>query len=470
MKNFTQFLFTLFLLTIAGHSIAQKQYNAIYSGIPWFDDRGEIVSAHAAGIIKDGGRYYMFGEKHSDTSNAFAGFNCYSSADLYNWKFERIALPPQDSGRLGPNRVGERVKVMKCPKTGEYIMLMHTDDLGYKDQCTGYATASKITGPYTFRGPLLFNGKPIRKWDMGTFQDTDGAGYLLLHSGEIYRLSNDYKSAVEQVIKDMSPECESPAILKKNGVYFWLGSYRTSWERNDNFYLTATSLKGPWTAHGPFAPVGSLTWNSQTTFVLPVTSGKDTTFMFMGDRWSYPRQASAATYVWQPFYIHDTSLYIPQYMDAWEFMPGYNMTIPMMMPGNNVAVNDKKAVGFTGQWQHQAGTNNAIASTSDEKGATVSIRFTGHRVWFYGPCGPTGGYAQVSISKNNGKVVCQAMVDMYSLNQSKNGLRFLSPLFPLGNYTLTITVMGEHSKWSDKKRSDYGSKGNNVTISQVMVN
>ena len=97
--------------------------------------------------MKDGSRYYLFGEKHSDTSNAFAGFTCYSSHDLYNWKFERVALPVQPSGKLGPNRVGERVKVMKCPTTGEYVMYMHVDTLGYKDQFVGYATANSITGP-----------------------------------------------------------------------------------------------------------------------------------------------------------------------------------------------------------------------------------------------------------------------------------------------------------------------------------
>lgn len=66
-----------------------------------------------------------FGEYESDESNAFPGFGCYSSTDLVNWRFERIVLPVQKDGILGPDRVGERVKVMKCPKTGEYVMLMH---------------------------------------------------------------------------------------------------------------------------------------------------------------------------------------------------------------------------------------------------------------------------------------------------------------------------------------------------------
>lgn len=341
-------VFLFFILAVAYPAKAQKTgtYNAIYSGTPWFDDQGNVVSAHGGGIIKDNGKYYLFGEKHTDSSNAFAGFNCYSSTDLYNWKFESVALPVQDTGELGPNRVGERVKVMKCPKTGEYIMYMHADDMGYKDQFIGYATAKNVAGPYTFKGFLPFNGKPIRKWDIGAFQDTDGSGYVLVHSGEIYRLSDDYKSITEQVIRDMSPECESPAVFKKGGVYFWLGSHRTSWERNDNFYLTATSLKGPWAAHGIFAPAGTLTWNSQTTFVLPITGAKDTTFMFMGDRWSYPLQASAATYVWQPIMVSSNTISIPIYVDAWQVNPltGAAKAVAMSYKANG----NKTAITYQG--------------------------------------------------------------------------------------------------------------------------
>jgi len=112
--NFFKPIITLFFVLINVFFLtAQKQhgYPAIYSGIPWYDQNGEAVSAHGANIIKDNGKFYLFGEKHYDDNAAFAGFNCYSSADLYNWKFESIALPVQKTGKLGPNRIGERPKV-----------------------------------------------------------------------------------------------------------------------------------------------------------------------------------------------------------------------------------------------------------------------------------------------------------------------------------------------------------------------
>jgi hypothetical protein len=225
-------------------------YDAIHSGTPWVDQRGLPVSAHGAGVVKEGDTYYLFGEAHRDMTNAFAGFNCYSSRDLVNWRFESIALPVQASGALGPDTVGERPKVMRSPATGEYVMFMHADASDYRGQFVGYATAKIVTGPYTFQGPLLFDGKPIRKWDMGAFQDRDGAGYVLLHGGDVYRLADDYKSVREHVNQAMAHGFESPAMFRDGDTYYFLGSNLTGWERNDNYYYTASSLKGPWTKQG----------------------------------------------------------------------------------------------------------------------------------------------------------------------------------------------------------------------------
>ena len=290
MKSIYLLLFLSVLLT-GTTCLGQNKNTVIVNGIPWFDDRGNIVNAHGACIVEDNGRYYLFGEWKSDKSNAFPGFSCYSSDDLVNWKFENVVLQVQPNGILGPNRVGERVKVMKCPKTGEYVMFMHADNMEYKDPYIGYATCKTINGNYQLHGPLLYQGKPIKRWDMGTFQDTDGKGYLLIHHGPIYRLSDDYHSVEANL---------------------------TSWEKNDNFYFTAPRIEGPWTQQGIFCPKGTLTYNSQSTFVFPLKRGNDTIPMFMGDRWSYPHQASAATYMWMPLQVEGTKISIPEYWQAWD--------------------------------------------------------------------------------------------------------------------------------------------------------
>lgn len=40
----------------------QVSAQTVVNGIPWYDQNREPVSGHGANIIKDGGRYYLFGE------------------------------------------------------------------------------------------------------------------------------------------------------------------------------------------------------------------------------------------------------------------------------------------------------------------------------------------------------------------------------------------------------------------------
>jgi len=457
---------TIFLLsTFVSLAQDRKAYDAIYSGIPWLDDRGKVVSAHGANIVKDNDKYYLFGEYKTDSANIFNGFSCYSSTDLYNWKFERMTLPVQPAGKLGPNRVGERPKVMKCPKTGEYVMYMHVDTLGYNDQFVGYATAKLITGPYQFQGPLLFNGKPIRKWDMGTFQDTDGAGYVLIHGGEIYKLDDDYKGIREQVNPNMTSGFESPTLFKKGGIYYFLGSDLTSWERNDNQYFTANSLKGPWTNRGLFGPKGSLTWNSQCTFVLAIEGAKDTTFMYMGDRWSFPKQASSATYVWQPITVSDSSLSIPAYREAWKIDMSSGVTASTSVGSTTINNSNQQVINYVGNWQQDT----LSLRSSDTKGASFSIHFQGTQVGFYGMARPEGGYALVRLQNSKEKTVLSSIVDMYC-KYPISALKFLSPCLPKDHYTLTVTVMGEKGNWSDKRKNLYGSAGYVISLDKIVIN
>ena len=414
-----------------------KASNLIVNGVPWFDQDGNIVNAHGAGIIEDGGRYWLFGEYKSDTSNAFPGFGCYSSDDLVNWRFERVVMPVQKDGVLGPNRVGERPKVMRCPKTGEYVMFAHADDLGYMDPNTVVATCKTINGDYELKGTLEYHGEPIHKWDIGTFQDEDGRGYLLVHHGPIYRLSDDYLS-VDTMIANVEGMGESPAMFKKNGIYYLLTSNLTSWERNDNYYFTATNIAGPWTKQGLFCPEGTLTWNSQTTSVLMLPDG---TPMYMGDRWSYPHQASAATYVWLPMQVNGNDLMIPEYWEVWN---------PVMVQPVNLAV-QHIADGWKGE----------------KPGDTfMQLIKGGQRVAIYGTTDSQSAYGDIAIKDSKGKEVFTATIDFYSKTPA-TGLRWLSPQLPAGTYTLEVRVADMKPNWTDKKKTQYGSTGYEVKITSI---
>ena len=426
------------ILLLAFPVLMQAQpRKAIVSGVSWYDHRGETVSAHGANIIRDGGRYYLFGEYKTDSANVFTGFSCYSSDNLVDWHFESIAFKQQANGRMGPDRVGERPKVLRCPATGEYVMLMHTDDMRYKDPCTCYATSNTITGPYEFQGPILYKGQPIKRWDIGSFADDDGHAYLLVHHGGIYRLAPDFHSLDSCLMNGLKGAGESPAMLKKDGVYYWMSSHTTSWERNDNMYWTSRSLAGPWEYRGEFCPKGTLTWNSQCSFVLPLENG---TFMYMGDRWSFPRQRSAATYVWQPLTVSNGTLSIPEYMEAW--------SPETMQP---VTVKGKK-IGK--KWQSQT------------IGEILTIPFKGSRIAIYGTTDNQSGYADITIRDKRGREVFRGTIDFYSLVPA-TGIRFLSPMLPRGKYTLEVRVSEMRSNWTDKRRTQYGSKGHKVEINDI---
>lgn len=415
--------------------------NVIRNGVPWFDNDGNIINAHGACIVEDSGKYWLFGEYKSDESNAFPGFGCYSSPDLVNWKFERVVLPVQPDGILGPERVGERVKVMRCPSTGEYIMLMHADNMKYSDPNIGIAVCDSINGDYRLIGTIEYDGEPIKRWDMGTFQDDDGAGYLLIHHGPIYRLSKDYRH-IEAKVADIKDMGESPAMFKKDGIYYLLTSHTTSWERNDNFYFTAPSPEGPWEKQGLFCPEGSLTFNSQCTFVFPLEKEGEVIPMYMGDRWSFPHQASAATYVWLPMQAEGRELSIPEYWEAWDI--------------DSISKSEQNGVSITHSW------------SSNTTGDILRVPFKGKQISIVGKSDRQSGYAKIRIMDKNGDILHNSLVDFYSKVED-NGVRFVSRTYPEGEYILEVEVSGENPVWFNKRGDRFGSTDFFVSVTETIT-
>jgi hypothetical protein len=48
-------------------------------------------------------------------------------------------------------------------------------------------------------------------------------------------------------------------------------------------------------------------------------------------------------------------------------------------------------------------------------------------------------------------------------------LRFLSPILPKGDYTLTVSVLEERPNWSDKRKNVYGSTGYFVALDRLVI-
>ncbi|MBB3125364.1 hypothetical protein FHS19_000018 [Paenibacillus rhizosphaerae] len=414
----------------------------IFNGVPWFDQNLETVNAHSVCVLKEGNKYYLFGEYKTNDVNKYIGFSCYSSHNLSDWQFERLALPPQEQGLLGPDRIGERVKVLKNHNTGTYVMLMHTDNLKYTDPCIGLATCDTIDGTFKFQGPLLFEGEPIRMWDMGTFVDEDGAAYLLLHEGDIYRLSDDYLTAVEKVAENIAPGGESPAMFRDGSHYFMMFSNKTGWERNDNYYFVSNDLRGPWKKQGLFCPKDSLTFNSQCSFVLSIDINGRTVPIYMGDRWSYPRQASSASQVWLPMTVKEDTCRISEYFPVWSSDTGTEVLVE--------------------------GNEEILSFRSNKHGESINYSFEGTQIIVYGISDCHSGYAEVLIYNDEEELIHRSTVDFYSL-VTDNNIKYVSPKLPGGKYKLEVRVMGENGVWYTKNGTKYGSDDHFVTLNSVKV-
>jgi Glycosyl hydrolases family 43 len=312
---------------------------ALATGVAFLDTAGERVNAHGGGIIRVGDTFYMHGMYFlsTTTDNNFYGFSMYSSRDLATWKNEGIILPRQASGELGPTRKGERPHIIRCPSTGEFVLYAHAASEDYQtDKEIVYATSSTVNGQYAYKGPLKnASGAIIAHSDMSAYADDTGA-YVLTESAHVFALASDCHSWLSDksygAVNGDSGGSESPTVFKAGSTYYWIGSYKTGWRANNNFYSTAPSMSGPWTYQGFLAPVTDpadnispeRTWLSQSTWVQPVTGCNGTVYLYWGDHWDGTESTAApgrhnnlATYVFQPLVFTGTKISLPTYKTTW---------------------------------------------------------------------------------------------------------------------------------------------------------
>src|SRR5512142_1680357 len=294
---------------------AQAAAATVSPGTMWTDTAGNRLQAHGAGIFSVGSTYYMVGEDKS-AGATFTAVACYSSTDLVHWTRQTNALSRQSGGDLAAGRIVERPKVLYNSATGKYVMWMHIDNTSYSDRRAGVATSTTPCGPYTYLGASGPLGHQSR--DLGLFKDDDGSAYLMhddpAGSLRIDRLSADYTTAQADVA--VFPEIEAPAMVKVGGRYFLLGSHLTGWALNDNVYATATSLSGPWSGFSNVAPAGTRTYDSQSSFLLPVTGSAGTSYVYLGDRWN-SGDLNSSLPVWLPITLTPSGTAALSWYPSW---------------------------------------------------------------------------------------------------------------------------------------------------------
>ncbi len=286
----------------------------------WLDTNGQPIQAHAGSLLEDARRYYWYGEnKDGPTVEAylhrvdFIGISCYSSSDLFHWTPHGLALSavhgdPQHD--LHPSKVGERPKVLRCPRTGKYLMWLHIDRQDYSFARVGVAVSDSPSGPFVYRGSFQPSGLESR--DFTLFQDEDGSAYLYFSSDwnqtlRGVRLSDDYTTVQGEAVDVFKERArEAPAVFRQGEHYFMLTSGCTGWDPNPAQFAVAPHPLGPWEVRGNpcVGTDAEITFGVQPTFALPITPE---TTLVMFDRWK-KEDLRDSRYVWLSASVQGSTL------------------------------------------------------------------------------------------------------------------------------------------------------------------
>ena len=309
------------------------QIQKFIPGVSWYDTDNKIINAHGGGFLYDDSSetYYWYGEARPPSGFYSIGVSCYSSKNLYNWKFEGIVLSDSSTNSTGKTPVLERPKVIYNDNTKKYVMWMHIDYSDYSLANAGVAISNSPTGPFQYLGNSGPNNAMSR--DMTLFKDDDGKAYLFSSSENnatmyVSLLTSDYLHQSGTYKRNLINQSrEAPAVFKYNNKYFMISSGTTGWAPNEARYATANSALGPWTLAGNpcVGPNANITFGGQSTYVLPV-KGRQGKFIFMADKWNSNNLISS-TYIWLPLNI-DNNVPSIQWYNSWD-LSVFDLTVGM---------------------------------------------------------------------------------------------------------------------------------------------
>lgn len=324
MKIVKTILFLLATLTAAPIHAARP---AIENGLSWYDTEGNPVQAHGGSFLQIGDTWYMIGEDRSSPWNP--DVNMYSSKNLVDWKFEgkiiengkhRYVYPDGSVGELGRNRMIERPKLLYCEKTGQYVIWCHWEASNYGASEAAVFCSDNITGPYK----LHWAGRPlgIKSRDCNVFTDRDGTAWFISTTNEnmdlgLFKLSDDYLSVVGHTSLFAGKRREAPAVIRVGDRYFMLSSACTGWNPNQCKLSWSDSLTSGWSE---LTDIGdAIAFDTQATSILTVHGSKETTYLYVGDRWMDPGLHESKTIIF-PIEFDETGC-------NFEFIPKFELNL-----------------------------------------------------------------------------------------------------------------------------------------------
>lgn len=275
---------------------------ALRLGVNWNDADGKHINAHGGCVLYKDGVYYWFGENYRANPVKSNGIVCYTSTDLYNWKYECMAYKcPEaplrnDNQDMNYGRTLERPKVMYCPNTGKYVMWVHWENgSGYAASRVAILYSDKITGPYTFVKTMRPRGdaQPSGSRDQTLMYDPDyKVGY---HFGSAEENMTMHGTLLTNDYLDLSPtwermfvkkQYEAPAIFKYHKRFVAITSGCTGWDPNPAHSSYSQMPLSGWEDLGNpcVDDEKATTYHSQSNYVFKVP-GKYDAYIYMGDRW-----------------------------------------------------------------------------------------------------------------------------------------------------------------------------------------
>jgi len=302
MMKYICLIFCFFALGYT--SVEAQTKTALINGTSFTDSEGKVINAHGGGLLKVGNYYYWIGENRKQ--GVFV--SCYRSKDLMNWEFRGDLLTRQSHPELDSANI-ERPKVIYNSKTKQFVMWMHYEyGRDYSYARAAIATSNDIEKPFTFVKSFRPFGNMSR--DCTLYKDQDGSAYFFSSAREnydmmLYKLTDDYTDVKKQ-IATLWPggHREAPALVKRGKYYFLMTSGCTGWAPNQAMYAFSKSISGPWSELKNIA--NSTTFDSQSTFILPLVGNKTTSYLYVGDRWD-GKQYFKSGYIFLPLAFENDS-------------------------------------------------------------------------------------------------------------------------------------------------------------------
>ena len=339
-----------FLILCPSSNQAQQSYlkqNNFKPAQIWSDTNNKPINAHGGGILFYGGIYYWYGthkiEGLSEKTFADGGIHCYASDDLMNWSDKGLVLPlvyDDDKQDLAFECNFDRPKVVYNASTKKFVAFfkLYLKGQGIATGYVGVALADSPTGPFKYSHKFLGANSANGSGDYAMFQDEQGDLYHLTvrkpdRAFVVGKMKADYlyPDGNYVVCDGITEKTEAPAIFKRNGTYYLLGSGSTGWDPNPARYFTSKSLAGPWKVQGnpceglnPQNGFGKeKTFGGQSTFIFPVMGKKDA-FIAMFDI-NKPEHPYESRHIWLPISFKEDQLVI-SWQDSWDLSAFGNQT------------------------------------------------------------------------------------------------------------------------------------------------